>query len=309
MPSPCRVTSCEVIPPLARTTQALGCRDSRTVRDRVADTARATARLPAPSRPVDTTRLVYSSTSEARNAAATCRAVPAATSPPPTMAGTSSSTAVIPPRARSADSWRLVWPTCDPTTTRPCPPCGGRPAGQMSAPRSGARGPMPASARTKRGAGAEQERRARTLGHQHPGRHRLQVGVFGGVDHGPAAIPHPGQQLADPLRAAEPDVGQADAANGVPPDRAAALLRHEVTQVRCAVAERANSVSPTGTRRPPTRAQWMSPAVSRPASRNASARTAHRHARLRLVPPGLPVRSRGGAARAAPARDAQPGGR
>ena len=90
----------------------------------------------------------------------------------------------------------------------------------------------------ERGAGAEQERRARTLGHQHPGRDRLQVGVFGSVDHGPAAVPHPGQQLADSLRAAEPDVGQADAANGVPPDRAAALVRHEVTQVRCGVAER-----------------------------------------------------------------------
>ncbi len=37
------------------------------------------------------------------------------------------------------------------------------------------------------------------------------------------------------------------------------------------VASRANSVSPTGTRSPDTRAQWMSPAVSRPASRNAGA--------------------------------------
>ena len=112
---------------------------------------RAMARLPAPSRPVATARLVYSSTSDSRSAAVTCRAVPAAASPPPTMAGTSSSKTVIPPRSRSAASWRLVWPTCDPTTTRPCLPCRGRPAGQMSVPRSGARGPMPASARTNDG--------------------------------------------------------------------------------------------------------------------------------------------------------------
>lgn len=50
--------------------------------------------------------------------------------------------------------------------------------------------------------------------------------------------PHPGQQLADSLRAAEPDVGEADAADVVAADRAAALLRQEVTQVRRPVAER-----------------------------------------------------------------------
>jgi hypothetical protein len=90
----------------------------------------------------------------------------------------------------------------------------------------------------ERGAGAEEKRRARALGCQHPRGDRLQVRVFGGIDHDPAAVPPSGQQLADSLRAAEPDVVEADAADVVPGDRAAALFRHEVTQVRCAVAER-----------------------------------------------------------------------
>src|SRR6516225_2188102 len=54
----------------------------------------------------------------------------------------------VAPSARSAASWRLVWPTWDPTTTRPCPP----PArGRICWPRSGAPGARPPRARTNEG--------------------------------------------------------------------------------------------------------------------------------------------------------------
>ena len=235
MPRPRVATSCEVMPPLA-STQAGGRVASATVSlttaASAADTVRAMARRPAASRPVATARLVYSRTSDPGSAAAACRAVAAATRPARrSTAGTSSSMAATPGRARSTASWRLVWPTCEPTTIRPCPPSRPRPVTRGRAARSarraaGAAGPGRQGADERR-AGAQQERLAGPLGPQHPAGHRVQVGVVGAVHRHPAAAAHPGQHPGDPLRPAEPDVGQADAGHLVRPDRAAAAFRDE----------------------------------------------------------------------------------
>ena len=83
----------------------------------------------------------------------------------------------------------------------------------------------------KRGPGAEQERLAGPLGQQHLAGHRLQVGVFGGVDDDPPPAVHAGQQVTHPGRPAEPDVSQADAGNVAASDRPAAFLADEVFQV------------------------------------------------------------------------------
>ena len=196
------------------------------------------ARLPAPSRPVATARLVYSSTSESRKRGSHLPRRPgrhlAAADDGRDVQLDGGDPAPGAQRRQLAAGLADVRPHHDQAVPA-LPGPSGRPDVRAAQRRPRAHAGQRAH---ERGTGAEQERRARTLGHQHPGRDRLQVGVFGGVDHGPAAVPHPGQQLADALRAAEPDVGQADAADVVPPDRAAALLRHEVTQVRCAVAER-----------------------------------------------------------------------
>ncbi len=169
------------------------------------------------------------------------------TSSPRIRAGTSSSTPVTPPRAFSAATCRLVWPTCDPTTTSPCPPAGA--AGGAAGRRGRGRRPDLRTAQRRlrahaeqgpheRGTGTEQERTAVPLGSQHSAGHGVEIGIFGGVDHHPPAVPDLSQQFLHPGRAAEPDVGQADAGHVAGPDRAAALLRDEVPQVRGAVAER-----------------------------------------------------------------------
>ena len=192
-----------------------------------------------------------------------------------TSGGTSSSTRSMPPRPRSAASWRLVWPDVRPDHDQAVPARrapSGRPDLRCRA--AAPAGSMPASARTNDGPVRNRNDWPARSATSTPRRDRLQVGVLGGVDHDPRRRPAP-RPAARATRAGPPSRMSARLMlrDLLRPDRAAALLRHEVPQVRRACSRTRRPARtrsrPTGTRRPPTRAQWISPAVSRPASRNA----------------------------------------
>ena len=65
----------------------------------------------------------------------------------------------------------------------------------------------------------------------------LQVGVVGGIHHDPRAAGDRGEDIGHPVGPTLADVGQADRMHLVGVDRAAALLRNELAQVRGRVAE------------------------------------------------------------------------
>ena len=93
---------------------------------------------------------------------------------------TSSSTSARPPRACATATWLLVSPTCEPTTTSPCPP--GWPSGQMSAARQRLLCLEPGQGAHERRPAAVEERPALGLGLEQAEHDDLQVGVVGGVD-------------------------------------------------------------------------------------------------------------------------------
>ena len=103
---------------------------------------------------------------------------------------------MVPPRARSAATCRLVWLTWDPTTIKPCSAAPARRPDLLATKRR--LGPEAAQGPHERRPGAKQKRLACALGQQHAAGHRLQVGVFGGVDDDPRPVLHVGQQIARP---------------------------------------------------------------------------------------------------------------
>ena len=290
MPSPCRATSCEVIPPLATTQAGRAASASRTVRDRAADTARrrpGCRRRPARG---------HDAAGEQQHIRIAQRG-----GHPPCRPGR---------HLAAADDGRDVKLDGGDPARRAAPPAGGWSGRRATPPRPG-RAALRGPARPPDVRAAQRRPRA------HPGQRAHDRGPVRNRNHAPArsaistpAEPRPGRSIGRPPRpscrpaprpaapdsppAAEPDVGQADAADVAPPDRAAALLRHEVTQFRCAVAERGVPRELGLAHRdeaPAPRAQRMSPAGSRPASRNA-APAARRHSRGRPFPgapnPGPP---------------------
>ena len=188
---------------------------------------------------------------------------------------------------------RLVCPTCDPTHHQPVPGPGAVREQLGAAQRSLGPACPPATGRTTARSGtrtcARPARPAALRGPRCPGRSTRSRSPP------PTGRPAPRTAGRDPLRSARADVGQAQAEHVVPADLAAALLGHEVAQV---ARRRSRTSCPARTRsRPPapahwlSRAQWMSPAVSRPASRKTQAPAGPRRSHVR-PPPATPPAAR-----------------
>ena len=128
MPRPSVAVSEEVMPPLARTNAGrTWATISRTVPTSEALTVRAMCRLSAASVPLTRVRLVRItmslSDSLSRRTFAASAATPLTWSSralSSSRVGTSSSSSMILPLARSWSSWRVVSPTWEPTTISPC---------------------------------------------------------------------------------------------------------------------------------------------------------------------------------------------
>ena len=133
-------------------------------------------------------------------------------------------------------------------------------------------GPQAAQGPDERRPGAEQERLPVMLGVQHGPGDRLQVGVLGGVDHHPCPLGRTGQHLAHPglpaSRISARLMLRTSSGPIVPPLFSATKTRRSEALYPNA-ASFANSVAPTGISPAAVRAQWISAAVTRPASRNA----------------------------------------
>ncbi len=159
MPSPRTATSWEVMPPLATTQAGRAARAAWTTSTTAVDTVREMARLSSASPPRSRVRLVNSSTSEVASASATCSPISATWAlrrSGSSRVGTCSSFSVRPPRCCATATCRLVRPTCEPTTTSPCPP--GRPLGQICAAVSGRCGFEPGQRANERRAAPVPER-------------------------------------------------------------------------------------------------------------------------------------------------------
>ena len=164
---------------------------------------------------------------------------------------------------------RFVRPTCEPTTTRPCPP--GRPSGQMLRRVEGCHRVEPGEDLNKGGSHPVEEGTTCVLGRQQAEDHDLEVGVVDTVDHHEPAVVDAQQDLGDPFGTAPADVVQGNAVDVVrarwirdssPRGRAGdpSLRSRRWRHGRTRSGRRR-------TKRSPTRAQWMSEAVKRPASR------------------------------------------
>ena len=238
MPRPRTATSWEVMPPLATTQAGSAATAARTTSMTAVDTRRAISRLAAGSTSRSRVRLVNRSTSESASAPTT-RAVISATwasrRAGSATAGTSSSTSVRSPRSRATATCRLVRPTCEPTTTSPCP--AGGPAGPDVRGLQRRLRVQPGQGLRERRTGPVQERLAGRLRLEQSEHDDVEVGVLDGVDHDERAVGHRGEDLGHPLRATAADVVEGDAVHLVRLDGAAALLGDELAQVRGGEAE------------------------------------------------------------------------
>jgi hypothetical protein len=129
---------------------------------------------------------------------------------------------------------------------------------------------QPGQGAGERRTGAVDEGPASFLGVKQAKDNDLEIGIAGGVDHDERAVADGTQDLGHTPWAAESDVLQRDAADVVGADGPPALLGDEVAQVRGGVPEGRVLGEFCGADRDrftPTLAQWMSPAVNRPASK------------------------------------------
>ena len=173
----------------------------------------------------------------------------------PSSSFTSSSISISPQRSCAAATCRDVRPTCEPTTTRPWP-------SRRGTSDSGGRSLQPGQRAHERRPGAVEQRR----GHSpRPARTTASRSLVGSrVDDHPLPVAHSLSTAAALGRRADVLQRQAERV-------AAALLGHEVDEVRGRVAERGvlrELRLAHGRRRP---RQCMSPRVKRPASKNAGA--------------------------------------
>ncbi len=276
MPSPRTATSCEVMPPFATTQDGCAGSAAWTTSMTAVDTVREMARLSSASPPRSRVRLVNSSTSEVASASIDLpadrgdvgvapfrvdqrRHVQLGFGQPAAFLGLGDLA------AGKAD----VRPDDDETVSagvagRPDLCCGQRFCGSS-----------PASACGERRAAPVDEGLARRLRLEQAEHDDLQVGVVGGVDDDKPAAGDAAQGYRRPApvrRRRMSDRLMLWTVRGDRRHRPAALFSDdEFAQVRRGIAERRVAgelaVSPPGSARPPTFAQWMSPAVNRPASK------------------------------------------